>query len=72
MPVVKPNKYIARIYGFKIFGRKGSKYEGQIAQAEEKEQEKMIKKKKQEQKGTQKTRKKQRKYQENREKRKHK
>ena len=29
MPTNKPNKYIAKIYGFKIFGRKGSKYEGQ-------------------------------------------
>jgi hypothetical protein len=28
MPNTKPNKYVARIYGFKIFGRKGSKYEG--------------------------------------------
>jgi len=28
IPTNKPNKYVARIYGFKIFGRKGSKYEG--------------------------------------------
>lgn len=28
MPTTKPNKYVAKIYGFKIFGRKGSKYEG--------------------------------------------
>lgn len=28
MPTAKPNKYVAKIYGFKIFGRKGSKYEG--------------------------------------------
>jgi casein kinase II subunit beta len=28
MPTTKPNKYAARIYGFKIFGRKGSKFEG--------------------------------------------
>jgi casein kinase II subunit beta len=28
MPTTKPTKYVARIYGFKIFGRKGSKYEG--------------------------------------------
>jgi hypothetical protein len=26
---VQPNKYIGRIYGFKLFGKKGSKYEGQ-------------------------------------------
>jgi hypothetical protein len=39
MPPTKPNKYIARIYGFKIFGRKGSKYEGmQLPPGEEKKQ----------------------------------
>ena len=40
MPANKPNKYVARIYGFKIFGRKGSKYEGQLPQGEEKKDEK--------------------------------
>jgi len=39
MPPNKPNKYVARIYGFKIFGRKGSKYEGlQLPPGEEKKQ----------------------------------
>jgi casein kinase II subunit beta len=36
MPTTKPNKYIARIYGFKIYGRKGSKYEGMLPPGEEK------------------------------------
>lgn len=37
MPQNKPNKYIARIYGFKIFGKRGSKYEGmQLPPGEEK------------------------------------
>ncbi len=46
MPTTKPNKYVARIYGFKIFGRKGSKYEGMTLppgdekSKEEKEKEK--------------------------------
>jgi casein kinase II subunit beta len=45
MPTSKPNKYVARIYGFKIFGRKGSKYEGcalpqsEVNKTEEKEKE---------------------------------
>lgn len=32
LPPSKPNKYVARIYGFKIYGKKGSKYEGQLQQ----------------------------------------
>ena len=28
IPQNKPNKYIARIYGFKLYGKRGSKYEG--------------------------------------------
>jgi hypothetical protein len=46
MPTSKPTKYVARIYGFKIFGRKGSKYEGMALppgeekKVEEKEAEK--------------------------------
>jgi hypothetical protein len=40
LPNVKPNKYIAKIYGFKIFGKKGSKYEGQVPQIEEKKEDK--------------------------------
>jgi casein kinase II subunit beta len=40
MPTTKPNKYVARIYGFKIFGRKGSKYEGMaLPPGEEKRQQ---------------------------------
>ena len=37
MPPTKPNKYVARIYGFKVFGMKSSKYEGmQLPPGEEK------------------------------------
>ena len=39
MPTTKPTKYVARIYGFKIFGRKGSKYEGQAIPAGEDKKE---------------------------------
>ncbi len=28
IPQNKPNKYISRIYGFKLYGKRGSKYEG--------------------------------------------
>jgi hypothetical protein len=45
LPTVgKENKYVAKIYGFRIYGKKGSKYEGMLSdnknQNEEKENEK--------------------------------
>ena len=46
MPPTNPNKYVARIYGFKIFGRKGSKYEGmQLPPGEEKKNDEKDKEK---------------------------
>jgi len=39
LPTGKTNKYIAKIYGFKIFGKKGSKYENTKVEAEEKQEE---------------------------------
>ena len=32
LPSNKPHKYISRIYGFKLYGKKGSKYEGMIVE----------------------------------------
>jgi len=49
LPQTKSNKYVARIYGFKIFGRKGSKYEGmQLPPGEEKKSEEKEKEKEKE------------------------
>ena len=51
MPPTKPNKYVARIYGFKVFGMKSSKYEGMLLPpgeekkpVDEKEKEKEVSK----------------------------
>jgi len=39
LPTGKSNKYVAKIYGFKIFGRKGSKYENMAIENEENKDE---------------------------------
>jgi len=35
LPTGKTNKYVAKIYGFRLFGKKGSKYENMAIENEE-------------------------------------
>jgi hypothetical protein len=39
LPPNKATKYVAKIYGFKIFGKKGSKYEGHMIHSADKDKE---------------------------------
>jgi hypothetical protein len=41
LPTVgKGNKYVAKIYGFRIYGKKGSKYEGMLPESKNQDEEK--------------------------------